>query len=96
MKISAPALPADLLPYAEHLLADLRVLAAMQPALDAYAADRRALVRADPGRAANYLPSREETAIRDAYDHIRLRARRSAAVLHACGALSDTVLSHLL
>ena len=96
MKISAPALPADLLPYAEHLLADLRVLAAMQPALDAYAAERRALVRADPGRAANYTPSREETAIRDAYDQVRLRARRSAAVLHACGALSDTVLSHLL
>lgn len=94
--ISAPALPADLLPYAERLLADLRTLAAMQPALDAYEDKRRDLVRADPGHAANYLPSREEAAIRDAYDQIKLRARRSAAVLHACGALSDTVLSRLL
>lgn len=93
---STPALPADLLSYAEHLLSDLRTLAAMQPALDAYEAERLDLVRADPSHAANYLPSPRETAIRDAYDQIKLRARRSAAVLHACGVLSDTALSHLL
>ena len=94
--ISAPAIPDDLLSYAEHLLSDLRTLAAMQPSLDAYEAERHALVRADPSHAANYLPSPREVAVRDAYDQIRLRARRSAAVLHACGVLSDTALSRLL
>lgn len=88
-------LPTNLQPYARHLIADLRTLAAMRPTLDAYADERRRRIAAAPDCAGTYQPTATEATVTETYAIIAQRARRCAAVLHAAGVLSDTVLAYL-